>query len=125
MNGYKHVFDRAITTFASDTRQPEDIFASFRSEHVLYGFIDNGDYPIDKEADAIARATNPDMYKQYRSLLVSRKQLGYASSSNIHADYSNLDSRHIMMFTLLFSQLPESSKTIVEIGGGIRKLAHA
>lgn len=118
MNGYKHVFDKAITTFASDTRKPEDIFSSFRSERILYGFIDNGDRPMDEEADRIARATNIGMYNQYKSLLVSRKQLGYASSSNIHADYSNLDSRHIMMFTLLFSQLPEPPKTIVEIGGG-------
>ena len=118
MNGYKHVFDRAVSAFATDTRVSEDIFASFRLEPILYGFIDNGDRPMDAEADRIAQATSPDLYRLYREVLKGRKQLGYGSIVPIHADYSNLDSRHIMMFTLLFSRIQEPLNTIVEIGGG-------
>jgi hypothetical protein len=118
MNGYKHVFDKAVGAFAVDKRISEDIFSSFRSESVLYGFIDNGDRPMDAEADQIAQATSPDLYKMYRGFLRTRKQLGYGSVAPVHADYSNLDSRHIMMFTLLFSRIQGPLNTIVEIGGG-------
>ena len=117
-NGYKNVFDKSITTFNNSSKEKIDIFNSFRSEKDIYGFIDNGDNPFDKEADSIARKINIEMYNMYRSILLTRKKLGYNNSTSVHSDYSNLDSRHLMMFILLFSQISEKINTIVEIGGG-------
>jgi hypothetical protein len=119
MNGYTWVFDRAVNAFGKQSDDAVNLFSSFRSQHEIYGFIDNGDKPYDAEADTIARSTDITMYNMYRSVLKDRKMVGYAKLSSVNADYSQLDSRHIMMFVLLFSQLGDSeSKSIVEIGGG-------
>jgi hypothetical protein len=118
MNGYKHVFDKSIQKYSEITKDPDTLFESFRSEKDIYGFIDNGDTPPDREADSIAKNTNLRLYESYRDILKTRVKLGYANSSSTHSDYTNLDSRHIMMSVLLFSNIQEPLSSIVEIGGG-------
>ena len=51
-------------------------------------------------------------------MLSTRTKVGYTNLSSVHADYSNLDSRHIMMSVLLFSNLKQPLDSIIEIGGG-------
>ena len=118
MNGYKHVFDRSIAVFQDVSQSMLPRFQAFRSEKDLYGFIDNGDAPPDREADSIAKHTNLRLYESYRTVLSTRVKLGYANSSSTYSEYTNLDSRHIMMSVLLFSHLQEPVSSIVEIGGG-------
>lgn len=118
MEGYKWVFDNAESKFKNASADSLQLFKSFRIQREIYGFIDNGDTPIDSEADDIAKNYNKEMYDMYRDILKSRKRLGYDGSRQLYADYSNLDSRHIMMFVLLFSQIKGPFNNIVEIGGG-------
>lgn len=117
LNGYTHVFDRSIAKSTSMSID-NSVFEAFRSEKELYGFIDNGDAPPDIEADTIAKLVDPSMYEMYKELLKTRVKLGYANSTSIHSDYTNLDSRHIMMFVILFKNIPQHIDSIIEIGGG-------
>ena len=118
MDGYTRVFDIAESKFNEASEHSLLLFQTFRSQSDIFGFIDNGDRPMDVEADSIAKRVNIQLYNEYRELLKSRKMLGYMASSKVHAHYSNLDSRHIMMFVLLFSGVEEPLNNIVEIGGG-------
>jgi len=118
LNGYKSIFDRSINIFKNKTKDNITLFNSFRSETDIYGFIDNGDAPCDKEAETIAKQKNLEMFNMYQTNLSIRKKLGYDNSTSVHSDYTNLDSRHIMMSILLFSEIKEKISTIVEIGGG-------
>ena len=117
MDGYSRVFNTAIDVYKTIDNK-EELFNSFRKHFHVYGFIDNGDNPPDMEADTIARKTNMKMYLEYKDIIRFRKQLGYGTSVPLYGDYSNLDSRHIMMFVILFSHIKEDLKTVVEIGGG-------
>ena len=117
LQGYDYVFKTSIDGF----RQCEDkatLFKSFRRQHAVYGFTDNGDRPPDQEAVTIAKELNETMYNEYMGLLKGRAMVGYEGSTVNYAAYTNLDSRHVMMSILLFSALPEPISTIVEIGGG-------
>ena len=117
LQGYNNVFKAAIQGF-SDHKDKDALFKSFRRQHTVYGFTENGDRPPDQEALAIAKQLDEPMYNSYLELLKGRPMVGYEGSSLNYAAYNNLDSRHIMMSTLLFNSLPEPVKTIVEIGGG-------
>jgi hypothetical protein len=117
MDGYSHVFNKSIEEF-NKVRDIDTLFCSFRGQRDIYGFTENMDFPPDEEAVAIASKMNPEMYKEYLTLLQGRNAVGYNGSSSTYADYNNLDSRHIMMSVFLFTKLPESVSTIIEIGGG-------
>lgn len=117
MDGYSRVFNTAIDLY-NTVENKEELFNSFRSHYQIYGFIDNGDNPPDMEADTIARKTDMKLYSQYKEILRYRKQIGYGNTTPIYPDYANLDSRHIMMFVIIFSNLKEQLNTVVEIGGG-------
>ena len=117
MDGYSRVFNHAIEQYKV-TNDKESLYKSFRTNFEVYGFIDNGDTPPDMEADMIARKTNMKMYSEYKELLRYRKQIGYGDLTPLYGDYSNLDSRHIMMFTILFSNIKGPINSVVEIGGG-------
>jgi hypothetical protein len=118
MESYENVFNRSIENFNA-TGVNEEVFESFRSQNKLYAFIDNGDYPLDIEADSIAKNINISMWSKYKEMLKDRIKLGYNNSTSVHSDYTNLDSRHIMMFVILFTHIPlKIFDSIVEIGGG-------
>ena len=117
MEGYSHVFQHSINKF-KEVKDIQALFASFRSERDIYGFIENMDVPPDEEAVAIAQWINRDLYASYLRVLEGRKAVGYDRSGSTYSAYNNLDSRHIMMSVFLFTRLPESISTIIEIGGG-------
>jgi hypothetical protein len=117
MDGYSEVFNHAITKFKVIDKK-ENLFRSFRKNHAIYGFIDNGDTCPDMEADSIARKINLKLYSEYKDSLRFRKLIGYGDSIPMYGDYTNLDSRHIMMFVILFTHIKEPIQNVVEIGGG-------
>lgn len=119
MNGYTDLFNHAISNFNSlSPEHYEEIFSSFRIHRHLYGFIDNGDLHPDMEADFIAKGTNIELYDKYKERLATRKDIGYGNTTPVNSKYNNLDSRHIMMFCILFTHLPEKVENIIEIGAG-------
>lgn len=117
MDGYTRVFNHAIEKY-NETENKDILFQTFRRNYAVYGFLDNGDQPPDIEADMIARKTDMDMYREYKEVLRFRKSVGYGDISPLYADYSNLDSRHIMMMVVLFSNVKDRIDRVVEIGGG-------
>lgn len=119
MDGYSKVFEKSTNEFKKITEEKYiNLFSSFRSQHAIYGFIDNGDNPPDQEAIQIAKKINEPLYNIYCNHLLSRKIVGYDNSSKNFADYSNVDSRHIMMSILLFNEIKTPIQSIIEIGGG-------
>ena len=117
MDGYSQVFNRAIETY-NKTENKSEVFSSFRRNYPIYGFLDNGDNPPDVEADMIARKTDMAIYREYKDALRYRKSVGYGDMVPMYSDYSNLDSRHIMMMTVLFANAKAPIESVVEIGGG-------
>ena len=115
MEGYTSVFNRAINIFAK-TADTNALFDSFRSNHEVYGFIDNGDRAPDEEAIAISKSINTELYEKYLAKNEGRAVFGYGGKTPMFS-YSNLDSRHIMMSVHLKQNLPNIN-SIVEIGGG-------
>ena len=117
MNGYTPVFDTAVAAFGK-SESYEALFDSFRTQHEVYGFIDNGDRPPDEEAVSIAKRIDPALYDVYLANNRGRAIFGYGKTTPVHGDYSNLDSRHIMMSVHLLSSISDHPHTVVEIGGG-------
>jgi tetratricopeptide (TPR) repeat protein len=117
MDGYSQVFNHSIQKF-QETTDKDGLFFSFRANKAIYGFIENGDKAPDKEAIDLSKAYNDRLYEHYITQLKNRNPIGYNGSSQQYAMYNELDSRHIMMSVFLFTKLPESPTTIIEIGGG-------
>ena len=117
MDGYSRVFNHAIEKF-NEIENKSDLFSNFRRNYAVYGFLDNGDNPPDIEADMIARKTDMAAYREYKDILRYRKVVGYGDTVPMYADYSNLDSRHIMMMVILFANARDPIESVVEIGGG-------
>jgi len=118
MHSYSYIFNNSIEKFNS-IEVTDELFKSFRTQYELYHFIDNGDNPPDIEAENIAKQVNIKMWEHYKELLKNRIKLGYTNSTSFYSDYTNLDSRHIMMFVILFTHIPlVSFDSILEIGGG-------
>ena len=119
LTDFDNVFNNSIKIFESINNEEKDnLFESFRTQHSIYGFIDNGDFPPDDCAVKIAEQTNLELYQKYITHNKNKLILGYKNSSTNFVEYTNLDSRHIMMSVLLFTWLPEPVQNIVEIGGG-------
>lgn len=110
MTGYSRVFDTSVDVF----QRTNVSFDDFRSNHNVFGFIDNGDTPPDNEAIAIAKSIDVDLYERYRAQ--KKAVIGYGDKVPMY-EYSNLDSRHIMMSVHLAHYLPAVT-SVVEIGGG-------
>lgn len=115
---FNGVFNNAAHLYQGSEENKKLLWESFRSQREIYGFIDNGDFPPDEIAVSIAKRTNGNLYGKYIKQNEKKRILGYKNCSQIHARYTNLDSRHIMMSVLMFSWLKEKVETVVEIGGG-------
>ena len=119
MEGYSHIFNDSITNFNNlPFDKHEELFSSFRLQRHIYGFIDNCDISPDVEADILAQTINLELYNKYKLVLKKRKVIGYGNLTPENGEYNQLDSRHIMMFCILFTNLPENIKNVVEIGAG-------
>ena len=114
-----NVFNKRIKEFENiPLEDKEELFESFRTERKIYGYIDNGDNPPDENAVSISKNINEELYNKYVEHNKNKLILGYKNSTQEHASYTQLDSRHIMMSVLLFTWLPQKVENIVEIGGG-------
>lgn len=119
MEGYNNVFQHSTSVFNATPAETHDqLFQSFRTQFELFGFIDNGDAPPDDEAVVIATNINEPLYRKYLAHNAGRKHFGYGDLIPQFPEYSNVDSRHVMMSVHLFDQLRDPIADIVEIGGG-------
>lgn len=119
MDGYNNVFKHSAHKFDQIAGEhPKKIFQAFRMHKELFAFLENGDSPPDYEAISIAKSIDENMYNHYLEELKDRKNIGYRGSSSKYASYNNLDSRHIMMSTILFHNITENINSVLEIGGG-------
>jgi hypothetical protein len=116
LEGYQNVFAACERKFQET--DPEITFRTFREKSDVYHFVTavgaQMDGP-DLEALGIAVSTNPKLCVDY----MGRKKsfLGYASPAH-YRPWDVVDSRHIMMSTIVFSALGRAVGDIVEIGGG-------
>ena len=119
MDGYTSVFYHSIRVCDETPAESHDeLFRSFRTQFAVFGFIDNGDAPPDDEAVQIATNINNPLYQKYLAHNHGRKHIGYGDSQGRFAEYTNVDSRHVMMCVHLFDTLRGPLENIVEIGGG-------
>lgn len=119
MDGYSHIFNSAEKAFEQIQNNYSNQLKNFHNEKALFGFIDNGDEAPDEEALSIANSINPSLVNRYLSILQKRKVIGYPDSYQMkYPNCNHLDSRHIMMLTILFSNIPEDIQSVIEIGGG-------
>lgn len=120
MDGYKQVFDMSSNHFKNVAKNGDisELFNNFRRIYQIYGFADNGDKPKDEEAVSISKSIDNDLFKKYYEHITNKKILGYGNYSPINATFTQLDSRHIMMSIILFSNIKDNINNILEIGGG-------
>jgi hypothetical protein len=120
MNGYKNIFDNSIVKFNNFLQNGNitQLLNNFRFCHDIYGFIDNGDKPTDEQAVKISKSINEDLYQQYYKHITNKKIIGYGNYSPTFGNFSQLESRHIMMSIILFSNIKDNITNILEIGGG-------
>lgn len=119
MEGYDQIFKTAMESYEKDKDKYD--FVNFRSCLNIFQFIVNNDPNPDGHALSIAYNINPEIMAKL--LTIYKPNLGYASSPGMYTICDNLDSRHIMMSTILVDVLQRTNvssdiKIIVEIGGG-------
>lgn len=113
-------FDQVFETSKEETKtlNLEEFFPSFRDNPGPYKFltaIKSQYYDVDQEAINIAKLTDRLLAEEY---LKKEKPLTGYSSPNKFVPLDSVDSRHIMMNTIIFSKLGKDVKNIVEIGAG-------
>jgi hypothetical protein len=121
MEGYSSIFNDAESKFKtySEHNDVNPVFQSFRVQRDFFGFIDNGDIPPDEEAITIAKSINTNIFDYYMNQIKNRKLIGYEGSTSNYAGFTHVDSRHIMMNTIIYHVINENKlKNIIEIGGG-------
>jgi len=119
MDGFTSLFTTSENCFNNITIDNyEEIFKSFRVQKTMFGYIDNGDIPPDEEAIRITKSINQEMYFYYINQLKNRKIIGYEGSTFKYGYFTHVDSRHIMMSTIIFNTIKDKLNNILEIGGG-------
>lgn len=120
MNSYKHIFDDSIVKFNNFLKNGNIsvLFNNFRFSNDIYGFIDNGDKPSDEEAVSIAKSIDNNLFEEYCKYITNKKIIGYGDYFPVYGKFSQLDSRHVMMSIILFSNIKNPISNILEIGGG-------
>jgi hypothetical protein len=113
-------FDKVFETSKEETKDLnlEDFFPSFRDNPGPYKFltaVKSQYYDVDQEAINIAKSINVDLANQY--LLKEKPLVGYSSPEKF-VPLDSVDSRHIMMNTLIFSTIGKNVSNVVEIGAG-------
>ncbi len=115
MKSYNDVFINSKNLAPNDV---SSLFASFRDNPGIYHFLTakgkNKSRP-DTEAIAIGLSVNPEVFNLYYKQ--EKPNLGYENASN-YVPIDSLDSRHMMMSTIIVNYLGTNIKKIVEIGGG-------
>lgn len=114
MDGYKYIFDNS---FESYNRNGGGILESFRDKdknNNIYNFLINGDYR-DEESLEMAKHIDKNLYEKFTQQ--KKSLIGYTGCENLYRQIDDLDSKHILILTFLFSK-NINFKNIVEIGGG-------
>jgi hypothetical protein len=115
MKSYNDVFTN------SKNMAPNDIsilFNSFRDSPGIYHFLTaKGKYKNfpDTEAIKIGQSIDLEIFNLYYNQ--EKPKLGYATAST-YVPIDSIDSRHMMMSTIIVNYLGRHIKKIVEIGGG-------
>jgi hypothetical protein len=119
MDGFTSLFTTSENYFNNiPIDKYEEIFKSFRVQKSMFGYIDNGDIPPDEEAIRITKSINQEMYFYYINQLKNRKIIGYEGSTFKYGHFTHVDTRHIMMSTIIFNTIKDKFKNVLEIGGG-------
>ncbi len=117
MKSFDEVFNSS-KNLASTLNLETDVFPHFRNNPGPYQFLTATHtqyWNPDDEALSISRSVNFDLTSQY--LAKEKPATGY-SSSELYVPLDAIDSRHIMMSTIIFSILGKKFNNIVEIGAG-------
>ena len=117
MKSFNNVFEESKQE-ASSLNLEKDVFPSFRDNPGPYRFltaIKTQYWNKDEEALKIASSFDKDLFNLY--LNKNKPLIGYSSKEK-YVLLDTIDSRHIMMNSMIFSHLGRSVETIVEIGAG-------
>jgi hypothetical protein len=121
MDSFKPIFDNSIVIFDNYIKNGNltELLKNFRNSEI-FRFIHNGDKSPDEEAISLAKVINPTLYQKYYEHTINKKVLGYGNYLPNYSSYNQLDSRHIMMSVILFSNInnKENISNVLEIGGG-------
>ena len=96
----------------------EDAFNNFRSSPTIYNFLASkrSNALPNTEAEISANNKNKELADLYRK--AKKHIIGYDSNRSTFKQVDNLDSYHILMNTIIFSNIGKHINTVVEIGGG-------
>ena len=114
LRGYKDIFSESEKL--SKEINLEEEFKVFREGSAVYHFLGGNNAPHLRmpDAEAMQKGRAIDYYLFNRFVSQGKSQLGYLTHKPVDA----VESRHLMMVTLLFSTTGLQHKHIVEIGGG-------
>lgn len=117
MKSFKEVFEESEEE-ASTLDLEKDVFPSFRDNPGPYRFltaVKSQYWDKDEEALTIAKSQDEDLFQCYVNK--PKPLIGYSSEEKYVA-LDTIDSRHIMMNTMIFSHLGKTVGNVVEIGAG-------
>ena len=112
--GFKAIFDVSVLNYTNHGSHLQN-FRDTDNQPMLYAFCINGG-KIDNESLNQARNINKELYEKFMN---SKKKglTGYKGIEDKYEEFDDLDSKHILILTILFNN-NISFKNIVEIGGG-------
>lgn len=117
MKSFEDIFEKSKQE-ALSLNLENTVFPSFRDNPGPYRFltaIKEQYWNKDNEALAIAESQSKELFEAYISK--SKPLVGYSSEEK-YVPIDTVDSRHIMMNTIIFSHLGKKLDNIVEIGAG-------
>jgi len=116
MKSYDTIFE--ISKIQIAEAELTTLYNSFRDNPGPYQFLtatSKESRRPDTEALTLAKQENLELYNKY--LQKEKPAVGYADLKN-YVPVDSVDSRHIFMNTMIFSEIGKSLNNIVEIGGG-------
>jgi len=111
MEGFKSFFDDAENRYKNNGSK----LIGFRFARDIYGFCINGG-KSDNQALEMAKNIDESIYNRFVSQ--PKGIVGYENNESEYEKLDDLDSKHILMLTYLFSNNSICYNNIVEIGGG-------
>ena len=111
MDGFKNIFDGAENKYSNVGPSLEN----FRCTRDIYGFCVN-EGNTDEQALNYARNINNNLCNSF--LNQPKGLFGYKGHENKYIKIDDLDSKHILMLTILLDNNTTNYSKVVEIGGG-------
>lgn len=115
-SGFEYVFNESAATVAR-AEDVEQLYRSFRHHDSPFAFVHCGlrNEP-DLEALGLAALVDARLLSEYLSL--RKPKVGYEGCEELYREVDVVDSRHVLMSTLVFSHLKRLGGHVVELGGG-------